>query len=160
MVLLQLLGELYLFVYFLLKRCFSRLTPNKQIVQLLKESHLRLNMHSSDFQDNHIYGYCYVGRKVRGEEKFSFKCNINENCGQKLSIQMWCDGFVKSDVFISVWKLLPRSAVLHWIHNNKTRDAMFHVSFFFSRSFTIFNEHKSSMIIVTNINMRRKKLWF
>lgn len=60
------------------------------MVQLLKESHLHLNMHSGDFQDNHLYGYWCVGRNIKGERQFSFKCNINENCGQKqkLSIQM------------------------------------------------------------------------
>lgn len=119
MLLLQLLRELYLFVYFFIKNMFFQADP--QISKWFSCWKNHLNRYSSDFQDNRLYGYCCVGRKVKGEKQFSFKCNINENYEQKLSIQMWCDGLMKSDVFISVWKLLPRSAVLHWIHNSKTR---------------------------------------
>lgn len=36
---------------------------------------------------------------------------------------------------------------------------MFHI-LFSAKSFTIFYEHKSSMIIMTNLNMRRKNLFY
>lgn len=111
-------SSIYLFIFFI-KNMFFQADP--QISKWFSCWKNHLNRYSSDFQDNHLYGYCCVGRKVKGEKQFSFKCNINENYGQKLSIQMWCDGLMKSDVFISVWKLLPRSAVLHWSHNSKTR---------------------------------------